>query len=97
MKFFIKKLLVLFHAMLFSMSLSSCDYIFNLDKNTTVYYGIVKETEFGLCVEIPTIGLCELPQAERIFSNFKDEPTQEDYPLQDGNLICISLSVNFAA
>ena len=90
MTFFTKKLLILFLVMLFSMSLSSCDYIFNLDKNTTVYYGIVKETEFGLYAEIPTIGLCEIPHAERIFSNFKDEPTQEDYPLQDGNLICIS-------
>lgn len=88
-----KKYLNLILAFLFTLFFSSCnqlDYLFNPDKNTVTYYGIVKEMNFGLCVEIPTIGLCEIPQAEKVYSNFKDEANQENYHLEDGNLICIS-------
>ena len=88
-----KKLFTFLFTLLFTFIFSSCEqlnYLFAPHKNTVVYYGIVKQTDIGLCVEIPTIGLCEIPQAERIYSNFENSPTEENYHLQDGNLISIS-------
>lgn len=83
----IKKLLTTFFAVLLmlcmSVSLSACDEWYNPPKRFVSYYGVVQKFEEGeeLCVYIPELGICEIPELP---SN------QGDIFIEDNDLIYLS-------
>ena len=57
----------------------------------TVYYGaVMKYDQSGsLAVNIPTLGLCEIPSAEKITSDFNGKKNKS-YTLEEGDLVRIT-------
>lgn len=82
-KFFIS--VILFLSILFS---SSCSPSYSFEEQSTYYVGIVRFEEFheNLVVDIPSIGLCTIPNTKKIY--YLDDDTQ----LQAGDLIKIKFN-----
>ena len=97
MKMKLKKLFLLIFSIVFCFLITSCNFsynnIFQPKRYTTIFYGIISYEEFhgGLCVNIPNVGLCTIPEAEKTYSCIGGE-LNDSYELQSGDLVKITFN-----
>ena len=67
--------------------------LFSCGGNEAVYYGAVeKDSQSGImCINIPSLGLCQIPEAENIYSEFSGKKVK-NYTLKEGDLVRLTFS-----